>query len=354
MERVHHLLAQGDLDAEDDVFWAQHWYHIASAKVPLETKIAAYRALKLRNAANSNDIWVMNLCDMVLADRAFVGVLDLNIYNQHCYRVISMWLDDDVAALASYYPSTTADKLILRTNTKVTQDPENFLRYALMKVNAPRCIRFLLQDKAFREWVLPVRMSPLVQRIAEELVQPTDCIDKDSLLEYGQSVKLIGMFVRDEELVATWLTRLTKYQLLARSGVSLMLVRKLYVLATPEQRARLEYETVQAISAGVSNDSCFEFAWLFGLLGPWQPKIQEKFRKGNVGLFPAFTFAMIVAMCDGYLKLERGIPKPQARFFNLVVRLPMDLQALVSLRLWGHATTVIQGEKFDRAFLTIL
>jgi hypothetical protein len=145
-----------------------------------------------------------------------------------------------------------------------------------------------------------------------------------------------------------------------------MFARKLYNLARPDQIAKVKSEVVATISAGESSDGCFELARLFGLLGPSYPKIRQCFRRNNVSLFPALTYAMIVAMCDGYLELPRapkrffifvtrsGISESQRRFFTFIARLPMDLQALVSLRLWNHTTTVISSEKFNRALLAVM
>jgi hypothetical protein len=345
MERVHQLLAAGVLDDEDFFFWMQHWHHIASAKVPRETKIAAYQTLKDRGIANINTTYyTRQLYNMVRADRAFVAALDLDKHMLLRYRECITWIEDDVAALARYDP---------------TIERAAHLRYSpshtLMWTNAPRCIRFLLQDKGFREWVMREAMSPLTQQLAEELVQPTDQLDRVSLLVQGQSVKLIGMCVPDEELVHAWLVDLGGPRLVYCDYSSVPFLRKLHALATLDQRAEIKTKALWTISDGGSSYGCFELAWLCGLLGPAYPKVQECFLENNVPLFPAFTFAIIVAMCDGYLESkQQEITESQRRFFDVVMQLPMDLQALVSLRLWGRTSAVIRSETFDRAFLTII
>jgi hypothetical protein len=198
-------------------------------------------------------------------------------------------------------------------------------------------------------------MSPLMQQIAEELVQPTDQLNRPALLLHGQSVKLIGMCAPDEELVEAWLRAYEPFFLTHYIRLSVMLARKLHALATPDQRAKIGSVILQEISKDTSCDGCFELAWLCGLLSPSYPKAQACCRKNNVNLFPALTFAMIVAMCDGYLELARPrITLPQTRFFDFVARLPMDLQALIALRLWEQTSTVIPRDKFDRVFLAVI
>jgi hypothetical protein len=345
MERAHKLLAAGTLEAKDGNFWCRHWHHIASAKVPLEMKIAAYRALSHRGIVTINDVHFTKFYEMVLADRAFVAALDLDMTMMYCYRLCIIWIDDDGAALASYNPDPANDSYASMS--------ENLTRI-LMKRNAPRCIRFTLQDVAHRESIMRERMPPLVQQLAEELVQPMDWLDRRSLLLHGQSVKLIGLCVPDDELVWLWLNLLESYPLKYHKDMSVPFVRKLHALATPYQRAAIKTKVLQAIPCTGADESCFELAWLFGLLGPFDPTVQACFLQRNVSLFPAFTFAMIVAMCDGYLDFRRGIMEPQKRFFDFAMRLPMDLQALISLRLDGQASTVISSDKFHRAFLAII
>jgi hypothetical protein len=354
MERVHQLVAEGTLDDEDDDFWAAHWMHIASAKVPLETKVAAYNTLQLRGAAYVNDCSIGCFYKICRADRAFVAELDLDADMLHCYRAYSIWIDDDVAALAKYDQEMTAFTDHSWSAHDRYFSVQEILQDILLNVDAPRCMRFLLQDQGVREVVLLKRWSPLVQRLVEELVQPTDRLDKWLLLAHGQSVKLIGMCVPDEELGAEWLKMLKRYPQILEGRMSAMFARKLHASATPEQNAEIKTEVLRALSNGWSNEGYFELAWLFGLLGPSYRKIQRRFLRYNVDLFPAFTFAMIVGVCDGYLKVTLpGIRAPRRRFFMIAMQLPMDLQALVSLRLWGRASTIIPREKFDRAFLAV-
>jgi len=347
MERVHQLMAEGNLAAEKDTFWIHHWPYLASAKVSLERKIAAYHMLHQRHIANINDLDPPKFDEMVRADRVFVVQLGLDARMGEAYRVLVACIDDDVAALAKY----SWNEFDIHYSLK------EILEHVIVKINAPRCIRFVLQNKRTREWAMIRRMSPLALRIAEELVEPTDRLDSWWLLVHGQSVKLIGMCVKDEELVIEWLGVLASFPLISSGGISVMFARKVHVLATPEQRATNTTDVCDRVCGGESSDGCFELAWLCGLLGPSYPKVQERFRKNNVSLFPALIFAMIVAMCDGYLTEARmpwAMTPSQKRFFDCVARLPMDLQALVSLRLWGHASTVIPGERFNRAFLAVI
>jgi hypothetical protein len=349
MERVHQLLAAGTLEAEDGNFWIRHWHYIASAKVPLETKVTAYRTLKLRGVAHIKDIDTLALYDMLRADRAFVAALDLDAKTAYYCRVCLMWIDDDVAAYSDLQSRGVEGELMQGRPYWA-----NYSTHVLVQINAPRCIRYVLQDKASRELILRYRMTPLTQRLVEELVQPTDQLNRWSLLSYGQSVKLIGMCVKDEDLVEAWLQVLRAYTIPSRACVSVEFARKVYALATPDQSTAIKIEVSRSILYDEQDEDCFELAWLFGLVGPFEPKIQGRFLKKHVNAFPAFTFAMIVAMCDGYLKRTRKITAPQKRFFAFVTRLPMDLQALISLRLWGHTATVISTEKFDRAFLVVI
>jgi hypothetical protein len=357
MERVHQLLTERPSVGENAAFWAKYWYHIASAKVPLETKIDAYWGLRHRGVANINDLRVMLLYGVVLADRQFVARLDLDEGRRDCYRLIIMWINDDVVALTSYFQKMAKKGFLWNANEPYYSLRRDLQRVA-MKINAPRCMRFLLQRQGFREGVMREIMSPLAQRLAEEFVQPTDNFDSWLLIMYGQSVKLIGMCVKDEELVAAWLPKtftFTGCPPSDRGFMSVMLARKLHALATPDQRKEIRTKVMHTILDTAADDGYFELAWLLGLWKPSYRVIHERCRKNNVSLFPELTFAMIVAMCDGYLEVkQKVIMATQARFFMLLVRLPMDLQALVSLRLWGHVSTVIQRDKFDRALLAVI
>jgi len=344
MERVHELVAAGTLNDEDISFWITFWHHIASAKVPLETKVAAYFAL-CQESININRARFIILYEMLRIDRAFVAELDLDKDTVDRYRVYIAWIDDDAAALARYYQKRS------------DHDRHKSLSYdiseKLIQIDAPRCTRFLLQDKAVRESVMREQMSPLAQRLVEEFVQSTDRLSRALLLMHGQSVKLIGMCVKDEALVEAWLklgTVRTSWGLVCRRCVSVSFARKVHALATPDQRETIKAKVLGAIDKDTASDGCFELAWLLGLY----PKGRECFLRNNVTSFPAFTFAMIVAMCDGYLALAEGLTETERRFFDFAARLPMDLQALVSLRLWGRASTVIQSDQFDRAFLTVI
>jgi len=291
MERVHQLVAAGNLDAVRDAFWRDRWIHIASAKVPLETKVAAYYALYHRNVAHINRIYdIRTLYTMICADRVFVAKLDLDVDTLHNYRACIMWIDDDVATLASMQRGPGPEK-------KFTYPLSYIIPHVFMKIDAPRCMRFLLQDKAFREEATRRPMTPLTQRLVEELVQPTDCLDKQSLFLRGQSVKLIGMCAKDEELVAAWLTVFTRHNRTGLCGMSTPFAHKLRALATLDQSTTIKTEIVHLIRHG-DEDGCFELAWLFGA---FDLTVQKYFLRGNVGLFPAFTFAMVVAICDDYL-----------------------------------------------------
>jgi len=351
MERAHRLLTVGTwLEAKNDYFWLKHWYHIAAAKVSLETKIAAYYELQHRGVANINNVTTKELYEMLRADRTFVAELGLDKHMVDCCRLCLIWIDDDVAALALCDQKSSAGNWWVRDD----------VRRVLMASNAPRCIRFVLQDKACRETAMLSRMPSLVQRLAEELVQPTDRLDRVSLIAHGQSVKLISMCVPDEELVALWLHYLKTYNLIRRGCPSVPLARKLHALATPDQSAQIKTKVLGMIRYSGPydlghDDDGFELVWLLGLVGPFDPAVQKWILKNDTDLFPAFTFAMIVAICDGYLRvLQHWISRRQRRFFAVVTRLPMDLQTLVALRLWGRTSTVIRSDEFDRALLAII
>jgi hypothetical protein len=346
MERVHQLVVAGTLSDEDNWFWGQCWPFIASAKVPLEKKIATYHALERRGIADFNAIRILDLYDMLRADRIFVANFerDLNKGTATRYRLCIAWVEDDVAAFSKWY---------LDSDEYGSLDMQKYdIRHLTMKTNAARCIRFLLQEKVVREWVVQDPMTPLTQRLVEELIQPTDHLEKRSLLWCGQSMKLIGMCVSDDELVAEWLPLFTKADFENRGRLSVPFARKLYALATPEQRVVIRDEVAAMMTFSKPDEGCLELAWIFWLLAPFDTLIQQRLMRYDVSLFPAFTFAMIVGMCDGYLEVTSPeISESRRRFFTLMARLPMDLQALVSLRLYERTSTVIRREAFDRAFL---
>jgi hypothetical protein len=352
MERVHQLVTAGNRDAADDHdFWSDNWHHIASAKVPLDTKVAAYKALNLRGVVDINNTFMTkDFYSMVVTDRAFVAALNLNARMLHRYRVCVIWIDDDAEALARYDQELSEKDPAVERSYRIRYD----IWYVLATINSPRCARFLLQDRAVREEVMQARMPPLVQQLVEELVQPTDRLDRWSLFMYGQSAKLIGMCAKDEELVAVWLKQIQAYPILINRYLSIMLARKLHALATPEQKVTIANKIMERIHADELTEGYFELVWLCGLLGSHNQMVRARFLKRNVRLFPAFTFAMIVAMCDGYLEAAHGITGSQKRFFTLAMRLPMDLQSLLSLRLWGCTSSVIQGDMFNRALFAVI
>jgi hypothetical protein len=149
MERVHQLIVEDRLDAEDYNFWRFRWHFIASAKVTLETKIAAYYSLNRRGTA---DLYTLNddfLYKMIRADRAFV--VELNSREgkgmmNHCCRCIIV-IDDDAAAFARFLQELSEG----RSAAEKSHIFRHCLHSLLMKNNAPRCLRILFQDKAFRE-----------------------------------------------------------------------------------------------------------------------------------------------------------------------------------------------------------
>jgi hypothetical protein len=351
MERVHQLLAAGTITKARDDFWQYNWHHIASAKVPLETKVAAYKALNLRGVVDINNMFnTEDLYVMLLADQAFVAALDLDAHASYCYRVYMALTNDDVATLAKLEQELPENGPFAESSYCLRYE----IWYLLATLNASRCMRFSLQDRTFREAIMEQPLSPLEQRLVEELVQPTDRLNRRWLLVSSQSVKLIGMCVKDEELVEEWLKRFWSYAILSSRYMSVMFAHKLHALATPDQSVAIKNQILGRIHADTFTEGFFELAWLCGLLSPSYPTVQALFLKCTVCLFPAFTFAMIVALCDGYLEVAREITVSQRRFFTLMLRLPMDLQSLVSLRLWGHASTVIQSNKFTKALLTII
>jgi hypothetical protein len=52
--------------------------------------------------------------------------------------------------------------------------------------------------------------------------------------------------------------------------------------------------------------------------------------------FPALLYALEIAISDGYLVLRKAA-KGARRFFNIAIRLPMDLQQVLANRVYGAA-----------------
>jgi hypothetical protein len=83
---------------------------------------------------------------------------------------------------------------------------------------------------------------------------------------------------------------------------------------------------------------------------PWSGRAFSEYKS----LFPAMTYALIVGVCDGFFEVATAAHVRERRFFDLVTKLPMDLQALVSLRMWAKTATVIGAMDFGVAFSIVI
>jgi len=84
---------------------------------------------------------------------------------------------------------------------------------------------------------------------------------------------------------------------------------------------------------------------------PW--KIQRALRK-KLDMFdenPARVFTSSILICDGYFKLKRKSANPVkqniVRFLQILIKLPNDLKAVLSNRLFDSAENVISGDKIE-------
>jgi hypothetical protein len=75
---------------------------------------------------------------------------------------------------------------------------------------------------------------------------------------------------------------------------------------------------------------------------------------GYKDLFAALLYAMIVALCDGYLVLGCRVTPKMCRFAMIVRRLPMDLQQVVAWRVYGKSSMFVRASDFDDAWAIIV
>ena len=64
----------------------------------------------------------------------------------------------------------------------------------------------------------------------------------------------------------------------------------------------------------------------------------------------AEMFAMVVFVSDGLLQIKATSPTPAARFFNIVSKLPLELQMLLCFRLIGSGKDIIPYKERETAF----
>jgi hypothetical protein len=328
MEYVAQLMLTQNLTAENGRFWWKNWPFIAAANVPLELKVATYYTLKERNDdVNINHVDFLQMYELVRCDRAFVAELDMNNKALKMYRACAAWQADDVVAL---------NHLL---------DNEGYRVECLLLFDAPHCMRLLMGTAPFRKRVMRNRMSPMLQKIVEELVLPGEV--PPIVVKYGQSVKLAGMCAADAQLVGMWLKEISYIAGVNKEGtLSVSFARKVYALATPAQRLDIRGILWKAMNLATIDEGWFELARLDGLIG--NPTVAKHALTDYKSLFPAMVYAMIVGTCDGFFNVRDT--SAIKRFFVIAGRLPMDLQALVSLRGQKNPASVITATDFDVAF----
>ena len=64
----------------------------------------------------------------------------------------------------------------------------------------------------------------------------------------------------------------------------------------------------------------------------------------------AEMFALVVFVSDGLLQIKDTTPSPAARFFSIVVQLPLELQMVLCYRLVGSGKEIISGKESEVAF----
>ena len=64
----------------------------------------------------------------------------------------------------------------------------------------------------------------------------------------------------------------------------------------------------------------------------------------------AEMFALVVFVSDGLLQIKDTAQTPEARFFNVVGHLPLELQMVLCFRLVGSGKEIIPGKDSEVAF----
>jgi hypothetical protein len=86
----------------------------------------------------------------------------------------------------------------------------------------------------------------------------------------------------------------------------------------------------------------------------WQKELKEQAMKELAeenAEYVRMTFALVVSVCDGLLKIKADQHERTTRFFRIVCSLPLDLQMVLCKRTFGKMTDIIAaGPDLDDAF----
>jgi len=82
------------------------------------------------------------------------------------------------------------------------------------------------------------------------------------------------------------------------------------------------------------------------------PEETRSSMRAELGWFDeaAEMFAMVVFVSDGLLQINDTAPSLAARFFNIVRRLPLELQMMLCHRVVGSPKEIIPGKESEEAF----
>lgn len=65
-------------------------------------------------------------------------------------------------------------------------------------------------------------------------------------------------------------------------------------------------------------------------------------------------FATLIFLCDGYFEVDQSANEKTQQFFDLVSRVPYDVQQLICQRYANHMRSTISNEKVRNSICTIM
>jgi hypothetical protein len=183
--------------------------------------------------------------------------------------------------------------------------------------------------------------TALQRQLLEANIDQTDRSNQMNYLVRGDSIKIAELFYGDK-LVTSWLN--TYRVKLIHHETREVFAQSIVERALPEQRL--------VLGSVLSNHTIvqdYEFAMARELGICYRPQIAIPMMRFYKTLFPALLFALMVGLCDGFF-----VTHEVSRFFAIGRRLPMELQMLLCLRVYGRLGDNISVKDFNDAWTAVM